>query len=300
MDSFLYMLTIIELCIFTFTLCCLFVINQKRKNSLNLKLLFLSSLFIVENLVVYINAYTLAVFNYSSENIYFFYLFINLVYILLVRLITKDIVDDPLSNYEIPLYVLIIALQILLLMLQSYFLFLSITSVVFLYIAFRAMIVARHKKRNKRSITVLLLCSILLGILVIVEDKFLLSFFPSLYANAANSYIMSISLNVLNAVHCVFIVGYCYYYLKSINEPSIQSNGFVRKDSKEIMRRYNLTSREMEIMELLFCGKSNKEIADELFISVGTVKSHTHNIFAKCDVTSRKDLYVCILNTNNG
>lgn len=50
-----------------------------------------------------------------------------------------------------------------------------------------------------------------------------------------------------------------------------------------------LTSRETEILALIAEGKSNKEIAAELFISVNTVKVHVSNIFQKISVTSRTE-----------
>ncbi len=54
--------------------------------------------------------------------------------------------------------------------------------------------------------------------------------------------------------------------------------------------RYALTPRELEILEQLLRGKSNQEIATELFISIGTVKAHTHNLFSKTDCSSRQEL----------
>lgn len=50
-----------------------------------------------------------------------------------------------------------------------------------------------------------------------------------------------------------------------------------------------LTSRELEILALIAEGKSNKEIAAELFISVNTVKVHVSNIFHKIEVSSRTE-----------
>jgi DNA-binding NarL/FixJ family response regulator len=50
-----------------------------------------------------------------------------------------------------------------------------------------------------------------------------------------------------------------------------------------------LTTREVEVLELIDEGFTNKEIADKLVIEVGTVKNHVHNILKKLDVTSRKD-----------
>jgi len=50
-----------------------------------------------------------------------------------------------------------------------------------------------------------------------------------------------------------------------------------------------LTSRETEILALIAEGKTNKEIAAELFISVNTVKVHVSNIFQKIEVSSRTE-----------
>jgi len=48
-----------------------------------------------------------------------------------------------------------------------------------------------------------------------------------------------------------------------------------------------LTTREMEVLQLLADGLSNREIADRLFVTVGTVKWHAHNIYGKLDVQNR-------------
>lgn len=48
-----------------------------------------------------------------------------------------------------------------------------------------------------------------------------------------------------------------------------------------------LTNRENEILMLISEGKSNQEIADELFITLKTVKTHVSNILAKLEVEDR-------------
>jgi DNA-binding NarL/FixJ family response regulator len=50
-----------------------------------------------------------------------------------------------------------------------------------------------------------------------------------------------------------------------------------------------LSAREIEVLQRVAAGKSNKEIATELFISEGTVKSHVKSIFSKLDVVSRTE-----------
>ena len=52
----------------------------------------------------------------------------------------------------------------------------------------------------------------------------------------------------------------------------------------------HISKREKEIIQLLLKGKSNKEIEDELFISLGTVKNHVYRIFQKLEVKNRSQL----------
>jgi len=51
-----------------------------------------------------------------------------------------------------------------------------------------------------------------------------------------------------------------------------------------------LTKKESEILACIKSGKSNKEIASELFVEVSTVKSHINKIYSKLGVSSRSDL----------
>jgi DNA-binding CsgD family transcriptional regulator len=55
--------------------------------------------------------------------------------------------------------------------------------------------------------------------------------------------------------------------------------------------RHGLTEREREIVEHLLSGNSNAEIAEALFISVGTVKNHVYNVYRKLGVRTRGQLY---------
>jgi DNA-binding CsgD family transcriptional regulator len=52
-------------------------------------------------------------------------------------------------------------------------------------------------------------------------------------------------------------------------------------------KKLNLTSRENEVLQLLVKGYSNYEIAEKLFLSVSTIKTHVSNLLIKLDVTSR-------------
>jgi DNA-binding NarL/FixJ family response regulator len=50
-----------------------------------------------------------------------------------------------------------------------------------------------------------------------------------------------------------------------------------------------LSERELEVLALLASGRTNAEIAKELFVAVGTVKSHVNNIYRKLDAGNRTE-----------
>ena len=53
-----------------------------------------------------------------------------------------------------------------------------------------------------------------------------------------------------------------------------------------------LSERELEVLRLIANGMSNREIARELFVSLGTVKKHVNNIYIKFDAHSRTQAIV--------
>lgn len=59
-----------------------------------------------------------------------------------------------------------------------------------------------------------------------------------------------------------------------------------------------LTQREKELMELLVSGKSNLELANEMFVSTHTIKSMLEILFRKYNVNNRVQLAVSYLRGN--
>lgn len=78
------------------------------------------------------------------------------------------------------------------------------------------------------------------------------------------------------------------YNGETILEPEVTGKimNKMRKPEKESLHE-QLTEREMEILLLVAQGKTNQEIADELFISLKTVKVHVSNILGKLMVQDR-------------
>ena len=57
-----------------------------------------------------------------------------------------------------------------------------------------------------------------------------------------------------------------------------------------VAQDFGLTQRELEIMYSLIEGKSRKEIAEDLYITSNTIKTHLHNLYGKLDIHSESDL----------
>lgn len=68
-----------------------------------------------------------------------------------------------------------------------------------------------------------------------------------------------------------------------------------RRGSPAHPARGALTKRELEIALLAAAGNGNKEIADQLFVTVGTVKQMLTRVFRKLGITSRRDLERALL-----
>ncbi|MED2972296.1 MULTISPECIES: response regulator transcription factor [unclassified Fictibacillus] len=78
------------------------------------------------------------------------------------------------------------------------------------------------------------------------------------------------------------------YHGQSVLEPEVTGKMMNRMRQKNHQQPHEeLTSRELEVLLLMTEGKSNQEIADQLFIAQKTVKVHVSNILNKLDVQDR-------------
>jgi DNA-binding CsgD family transcriptional regulator len=80
------------------------------------------------------------------------------------------------------------------------------------------------------------------------------------------------------------------YYRQTVLEPEKQG------DLTQLFFNHNITNREQEIIQLILKGKSNKEIEDELFVSMQTVKNSVSIIYKKLGVKNRIQLSNLIRN----
>jgi len=106
--------------------------------------------------------------------------------------------------------------------------------------------------------------------------------YPALEAGAT-SYILKTSTasEIADAVRAT-------YKGQSVLEPEVTGKMMARmKQKNKPVLHENLTNREFEILMLIAEGKTNQEIAEELFIGLKTVKTHVSNILSKLEIQDR-------------
>jgi DNA-binding CsgD family transcriptional regulator len=58
----------------------------------------------------------------------------------------------------------------------------------------------------------------------------------------------------------------------------------------ELLKKYDITDREADVLHMISHGYSNTEIAEKLFISINTVKYHVKNLYLKLDAKNRVEI----------
>jgi DNA-binding CsgD family transcriptional regulator len=70
-----------------------------------------------------------------------------------------------------------------------------------------------------------------------------------------------------------------------IEKPVVADAGFNLNEAE--LSRLRISSRELEVLQLMAEGLSNQEIAGRLFVSLNTIKTHSSNLFIKLEVERR-------------
>ena len=90
----------------------------------------------------------------------------------------------------------------------------------------------------------------------------------------------------LGAVAVLFTAVGVWAGMKLTRRKVIVANRDFRLNGSEL-QRLGISKREYEVLELMAQGLSNQEIADKLFVSLNTIKTHSSNIFMKLDARRR-------------
>ena len=81
----------------------------------------------------------------------------------------------------------------------------------------------------------------------------------------------------------VFLVDGIYINKRSLNKNNLAATEINYQRIKEL----EITSREYEVLQAIAKGLSNKEIADQLFLSESTIKTHVSNLLVKLNAKRR-------------
>ncbi len=192
----------------------------------------------------------------------------------------------------------------------SFWLYWTVPQIFLICICLYALFILHQSKKNILTATLtkyrnLLLALIIFNIVIIIEDTFVIFNIDNYELNTGNVF----NRNVTEEFMTIFIaLVFIYCFLKQPwNEkdmfptlPLIKKNipqPLPENQDKTILTAFErfcinhtFTDREIELFRYMLEKKTNTEISEKLFISIGTVKTHTHHIYQKTGVTKRTQL----------
>lgn len=119
-------------------------------------------------------------------------------------------------------------------------------------------------------------------VIILTADESIESIMDALKAGASGYLLKSVTIAELQeAIYAVLKHG-------SVLTPSVAQK-VLAVMSHPVVKLLTATEREIEILELMASGASNKAIAKDLSLSVRTVEAHVHKIFQKFSVSSRTE-----------
>ncbi len=80
------------------------------------------------------------------------------------------------------------------------------------------------------------------------------------------------------------------YFIYAAKFPKKKKDPSQAVSFDEFLQQNEITPRESEVIMEIYKGKTNQEIADTLFVTIQTIKDHTHRIYLKTQVKNRTQL----------
>lgn len=182
------------------------------------------------------------------------------------------------------------------------------------------------RKRMERC-SFLVLGVFLLSVSILLEDSLLISHIQTYFTDMLSVTERNFSENILWLFIMLCSMVYCVRELEQGKTPAVASgsapaSGAVRISGSApapeaaqnsgmetapeaarfgylaaVSEEYKFTPREIQILDCILQYKTTAEICEELNISTGTVKTHTHNIYMKVNVKSRQELIRALTET---
>jgi DNA-binding NarL/FixJ family response regulator len=86
--------------------------------------------------------------------------------------------------------------------------------------------------------------------------------------------------------------------LQVVERAGLELHSSSHGEQEGLAQRFGLTRREQEVLNLLAAGRTNRQIAGELFISEKTAGAHVSNILGKLGVAGRTEAASLALRAN--
>ena len=102
-----------------------------------------------------------------------------------------------------------------------------------------------------------------------------------------NFYIKSLSIEFYIGIIATFFTAIGIWVGLKLTRKKIVVVDVPFEFNTEAQQSIGISKRELEVLQLMADGLSNQEIADKLFVSLNTVKTHSANLFSKLGVNKR-------------
>lgn len=134
---------------------------------------------------------------------------------------------------------------------------------------------------------------IIFGILITLEDRFVIFTIDKYDIFEINN--RSFTENLFYILTCLLILNFFLRDKELLSIASSTNDNSQQHQYKfqSFCQVYHLTKREQEVFQLLLENEKNQVIADTLHLSLGTVKTHIHNIFIKLNINKRTEIIPC-------
>ena len=270
-----------------------FLLAKKYKSNLYIyiSLIFLGALLNLLTYMICLYRHIATNFQYSTSS-WDYYLFIiisGFLMLYFMPLFIYKVTHIPFTKVKRTIHISILVI-ILSTVITEYLYYMKIAEVIrnilyttiFIYSAW--LILANNRKiQHKDARTVLIVFSILIFTilpLILIHRVFGLLFFPdNMVLNLPHFNTLFLLISAIIALS---------YGAKYLFNERICTTGFIPLG--EVAKNTDISQREQEIIRLLIRGLSNRQIAENLYISQKTVKNHIYHIYQKLGISSRLQL----------
>lgn len=317
MDMIIFIYNIILLVLFTIVVSYSIKIYLSKKEKLHLYISILFLFYIFDNVVIYMTEFLT---NFSSAYDLSFLIaptFKTLIFIvtgLCLILIQENVLKLKVKALDLGIYVILASAILIVpflfknnLMVWLYYLPYQLFTFYLSCIGILYLNKNTHLIDNKfvQKYKTLLFLTAVFSVLIIIEDSIVIFNYDTYSDVLVKINNRNICEDILSIIYAMFSINYysnlmtitLNTYNKAQNSTDILVENNYNEAKKESIsskslnsifsEKYYLTPREIEILNLLLQDKTNKDISEELMISLGTVKTHVHNIYQKVDVTKR-------------